>query len=52
MSFPPIPRRILRQRCSFRQSAAALGMQKGKPVRAWLEKNGRGGKTVCVIKGW
>lgn len=31
--------------------AAALGMQKGKPVRVWLEKNGRGGKTVCVIKG-
>ena len=31
--------------------AAALGMQKGKPVRVWLEKNGRGGKIVCVIKG-
>lgn len=31
--------------------AAALGMQKGKPVRVWLEKKGRGGKTVSVIKG-
>ena len=31
--------------------AAALNAQKGKPVRVWLDKKGRGGKTVCVIKG-
>ncbi len=31
--------------------AAALNMQKGKPVRVWLEKKGRGGKTVSIIKG-
>jgi translation initiation factor 1 len=31
--------------------AAALHKQKGTPVRVWLEKKGRGGKTVSVIKG-
>lgn len=32
-------------------AAAIPTRQLNTPVRVWLEKNGRGGKTVSVIKG-
>ena len=32
-------------------AAALPTRQLNTPVRVWLEKNGRGGKTVSVIKG-
>lgn len=34
-----------------REPAAAFAVQGTQPVRVWLERKGRGGKVVSVIKG-
>lgn len=34
-----------------KEPAAAFAVQGDQPVRVWLERKGRGGKVVSVIKG-